>query len=89
MVMMMDALVEKLNNKLHQWKPDIAEQVRQYITEIIELADQDGLELLHSRISEQEIEHKLETEAFMKLAETGFPEWNDPEEDIYEDHNNV
>ena len=82
--MKMDALVEELNNKLDQWKPDIAEQVRQYITEIIELADQDDLKLFHSRISEQEIEHKT----FMKLAETGFSEWNEPEEDIYEDHNN-
>ena len=29
------------------------------------------------------IEEKLETVSIMQLAETGFPEWNDPEEDIY------
>lgn len=81
----MDALVEQLNTKLYQWQPAIAEQVRLYIAEIIGLADQDALELLRSRVSEQEIENKLETPTFMKLAETGFSEWNDPEEDIYED----
>ncbi|WP_341529738.1 hypothetical protein WKK05_10695 [Nostoc sp. UHCC 0302] len=32
-----------------------------------------------------EIEEKLETVRIMQLAETGFQEWNDPEEDIYND----
>jgi hypothetical protein len=31
------------------------------------------------------IEEKLETVSIMQLAETGFQEWNDPEEDIYND----
>ncbi|MBW4609299.1 MAG: hypothetical protein KME22_19360 [Hassallia sp. WJT32-NPBG1] len=31
------------------------------------------------------IEERLETETMMQLAETGFNEWNDPEEDIYND----
>ncbi|MDB9518934.1 hypothetical protein PN466_18480 [Roseofilum reptotaenium CS-1145] len=31
-----------------------------------------------------EIRKALETKEFMQLAETGFQEWNDPEEDIYE-----
>ncbi|MFQ4141205.1 hypothetical protein [Chlorogloeopsis sp. ULAP02] len=31
------------------------------------------------------IEEKLETVAMMKLAEIGFQEWNEPEEDIYND----
>jgi len=31
------------------------------------------------------IEEKLETVTMMQLAETGFQEWNDPEEDIYND----
>ncbi|MBD2627837.1 hypothetical protein [Trichormus variabilis] len=30
-----------------------------------------------------EIRKALEMKEFMKLAETGFTEWNDPEEDIY------
>lgn len=32
-----------------------------------------------------DIEEKLETVTMMQLAETGFQEWNDPEEDIYND----
>ncbi len=31
-----------------------------------------------------EIEERLETVTMMELAETGFQEWNDPEEDIYD-----
>ncbi|MGB8698714.1 MAG: hypothetical protein WCD18_04795 [Thermosynechococcaceae cyanobacterium] len=51
----MDSLVERLNLKLHQWQPDIAEQVRQSVAEIIEMADQDSLDILHSRAVEQEV----------------------------------
>lgn len=29
------------------------------------------------------LEERLETMIIMNLAETGFQEWNDPEEDIY------
>lgn len=32
-----------------------------------------------------EIEEKIETMNMMQLSETGFQEWNDPEEDIYND----
>lgn len=31
----------------------------------------------------KEITESLEIKEFMRLAETGFNEWNDPEEDIY------
>ena len=31
----------------------------------------------------EELEARLKTVSIMKLAETGFPEWNDREEDIY------
>jgi hypothetical protein len=51
----MDALVEKLDTKLRQWQPDIAERVRQYVEEIIEVADQDALDILRSRVVEQEV----------------------------------
>lgn len=51
----MDTLVEKLDTKLRQWKPDVAEQVRQYVQEIIEMADQDVLDILSSRVVEQEV----------------------------------
>jgi len=51
----MDSLVERLNEKLSQWSPEMAEQIRQRIAEIIELADQDALDVLRSRAVEQEI----------------------------------
>jgi hypothetical protein len=51
----MDALVQELDTKLRQWQPDIAQQVRQCLTEIIELADQDALDILCSRVIEQEV----------------------------------
>jgi len=51
----MEALLETLNARLHQWKPETADQVRERLTEIIGLADQDALDLLRSRSREQEI----------------------------------
>ena len=51
----MDALVEKLDAKLRQWKPDTAEQVRQRVAEIIDVADQDALNIMRSRAVEQEV----------------------------------
>lgn len=51
----MDALADKLNLKLTQWKPEIAEQVRQSIAEIIEIADLDMLDILRSKAVEQEV----------------------------------
>jgi hypothetical protein len=51
----MDALVEQLNAKLLEWQPEVAQQVRQSLAEIIELADQGGLDLLRSRTAEQEV----------------------------------
>ncbi|MEH1998199.1 MAG: hypothetical protein V7L00_05525 [Nostoc sp.] len=50
----MDALVQELDTKLRQWQPDIAQQVRQCLAEIIELADQDALDIC-SRVVEQEV----------------------------------
>ena len=32
----------------------------------------------------EDLEEKLETLSMMKLAETGFTEWNEEEEDIYD-----
>ncbi|MBD2233033.1 hypothetical protein [Phormidium tenue] len=36
----MDTIVEQLDTKLGQWEPEIANQVRRFIWEIIQLADQ-------------------------------------------------
>ena len=42
----MDILVEKLDKKLREWKPNTASsQVRQRIMEIIDLADHDTLDM--------------------------------------------
>jgi hypothetical protein len=51
----MDALIQELDTKLRQWQPDIAKQVRECLVEIIELADQDALDILRSRVIEQEV----------------------------------
>lgn len=48
----MDALVQELDIKLRQWKPDIAQQVRQCLAEIIEMADHNALDILRSRVVE-------------------------------------
>jgi hypothetical protein len=51
----MDALTEKLNTKLLEWQPAVADQVRQTVSEIIEMADYDGLDILPSRTIEQDV----------------------------------
>ena len=51
----MDSLVEKLDARLRQWTPETAAQVRQQLTEVIELADHDVLDLMRSRAAEQEV----------------------------------
>jgi biotin-(acetyl-CoA carboxylase) ligase len=52
---MVDALIEKLDARLRQWKPETAAQVRERVAEVIELADHDILDLLRSRATEQEV----------------------------------
>jgi hypothetical protein len=51
----MDALTARLDTKLCEWKPDTAAQVRQQVTEFIELANQDVSDVLRSRIVEQAV----------------------------------
>jgi hypothetical protein len=59
----MDALAERLDTKLQQWRPETADQVRERIVEIIELADQEALDLLRSRAVEQEVLDVLDAPA--------------------------
>ena len=40
----MDALAEKLDARLREWKPETAAEARERITEVIELADHDVLD---------------------------------------------
>jgi hypothetical protein len=51
----MDALAERLDERLRQWKPDTAAEARERILEVIELADQDLLDVVRSRAAEQNV----------------------------------
>ena len=51
----MDALAEKLDTRLRQWRPETAANARERIAEIIELADADLLDLARSQAIEQEV----------------------------------
>ncbi|MBK9169671.1 MAG: hypothetical protein IPM24_19735 [Bryobacterales bacterium] len=51
----MDILAEKLDARLSQWNPETAAEARERITEVIELADHDVLDLARSRGVEQEV----------------------------------
>jgi hypothetical protein len=51
----MDALLARLETKLREWAPGTAEQVRQRIAEIIDLADQNVLDVMRSRAVDQEV----------------------------------
>ena len=46
-----DALAEKLDARLREWRPETAAEARQRIAEVIELADADLLDLARSRKS--------------------------------------
>lgn len=56
----MDALVEKLDAKLREWRPETAAQVRERVAEVIELADEDILDVMRSRAVEQEVLDSLD-----------------------------
>jgi hypothetical protein len=59
----MDALLETLDAKLREWKPETAAQVRERVREMISLADQEALDLLRSRAVEQEVLDALDEPA--------------------------
>jgi hypothetical protein len=51
----MDALAEKLDGRLREWKPETAAEARERIAEVIELADHDILDIARARAAEQEV----------------------------------
>lgn len=51
----MDALAVKLDTKLRTWNPETAAEVRERVSEMLELADDDVLDLMRSRAREQEV----------------------------------
>ena len=56
----MDMLAERLDAKLREWEPNIAATVRERISEIIDLADRDALDIMRSRAVEQEVLYLLD-----------------------------
>ena len=51
----MDAIVEKLDAKLNIWKPEISQKVRVLVSQVIDAADNDTLDVMRSRAVEQEV----------------------------------
>jgi len=58
-----DALAEKLDARLREWRPETAAQVRQSVEEVINLADHDVLDLMRSRATEQEVLDQIDEPA--------------------------
>ena len=50
-----DALAEKPDARLREWKPEIAAEARERIAEVMELADHSVLDFARSRAAEQEV----------------------------------
>lgn len=56
----MDAIAEKLDTKLGTWKPEISKEVRALVSQVIEAADNDALDMMRSRAIEQEVLDQLD-----------------------------
>jgi hypothetical protein len=50
-----DALAEKLDARLREWKPQTAAEARERIAEFMEFADYGVLDIARSRAAEQEV----------------------------------
>ena len=57
---LVDAIAEKLDTKLSKWKPEISQEVRALVLQVIDAADNDALDLVHSRAVEQEVLDQLD-----------------------------
>ena len=56
----MDAIAEKLDTKLNTWTPEVSREVRALISDVIDAADNDALDVLRSRAVEQEVLDQLD-----------------------------
>jgi hypothetical protein len=56
----MDAIAERLDVKLSTWKPEVSREVRAVVSDVIDAADNDALDLLRSRAIEQEVLDQLD-----------------------------
>ena len=62
-MMAMDAIAEKLDTKLSKWNPEISREVRALVSEVIDAADNDALDVMRSRVVEQEVLDQLDEPA--------------------------
>lgn len=51
----MTAIAQKLDEKMHEWEADRSQAVEKLVSEIIEAADNDALDIGRSRQAEQEV----------------------------------
>jgi hypothetical protein len=58
-----DAIAEKLDTKLGKWKPEISQEVRALVSQVIDAADNDALDLIRSRMAEQDVLNELDEPA--------------------------
>jgi hypothetical protein len=58
-----DAVAEKLDTKLSKWRPEISQKVRALVSQVIDAADNDALDLIRSRAVEQEVLDQLDEPA--------------------------
>ena len=56
----MDAIAEKLDTKLSTWKTEISKEVRALVSQVIDAADNDALDMMRSRAVEQEVLDELD-----------------------------
>jgi hypothetical protein len=56
----MDAIAEELDTKLSKWKPEISREVRALVSQVIDAADNDALDVMRSRAVEQEVLDQLD-----------------------------
>ena len=56
----MDAIAEKLDTKLSKWKPEVSKEVRALVSQVIDAADNDTLDVMRSRAIEQEVLDQLD-----------------------------
>ena len=59
----MDAIAQKLDTKLSKWKPEISQKVRALVSQVIDAADNDTLDIVRSRTVEQEVLDQLDESA--------------------------
>jgi hypothetical protein len=59
----MEAIAERLDVKLSMWKPEVSREVRAVVSDVIDAADNDALDLLRSRAIEQQVLDQLDESA--------------------------